>query len=343
MDAETRERDFERFFTTNPTSRGTGSPSRLGRPSPRTSFAPPVTPLGGAATAAAPTATLLRAHVSEKRDRAFNDDDVLQENVIFRAVRGHRDPSHIVVSSSDGPSDASPTERKLRMEEVLDRRNSELIVRLPTGRAHRRVASAVGSLPCSLEDLGLRVSTGRVVDFRARGFLRERPGRGTVPLIYPETFNYGRVVWPKEPSRKPQAITLDDETAKLLVDPGHYVLVKRFSAKEEPRRIVAAVYDPCVAPGEPVGFENHLNYFHQAGAGLVPEVAAGLTAYLNSAVVDAYFRQESGHTQVNAADLRRLRYPSVTQLVALGRSAAARGTDAATIDEALTIVLGAAS
>jgi len=76
---------------------------------------------------------------------------------------------------------------------------------------------------------------------------------------------------------------------------------------------------PAVAPGARVGFENHLNYFHCAGAGLAPVVAAGLAAFLNSTLVDAYFRQESGHTQVNASDLRRLRYPSSKQLQALGR------------------------
>jgi adenine-specific DNA-methyltransferase len=41
-------------------------------------------------------------------------------------------------------------------------------------------------------------------------------------------------------------------------------------------------------------------------------------AYLNSTFVDAYFRQFNGHTQVNATDLRNLRYPSVTQLERLG-------------------------
>jgi adenine-specific DNA-methyltransferase len=48
-------------------------------------------------------------------------------------------------------------------------------------------------------------------------------------------------------------------------------------------------------------------------------VAKGLAAFLNSTLVDAYFRQFSGHTQVNAADLRSLRYPDWNSLVALGR------------------------
>jgi adenine-specific DNA-methyltransferase len=97
------------------------------------------------------------------------------------------------------------------------------------------------------------------------------------------------------------------------------VLVKRFTAKEEPRRIVAAVYDPERVPGDRVAFENHLNYYHLRGRGLPAAVARGLTAFLNSTLVDTYFRQFSGHTQVNATDLRSLRYPAWDHLVALGR------------------------
>ena len=49
--------------------------------------------------------------------------------------------------------------------------------------------------------------------------------------------------------------------------------------------------------------------------------------YLNSTVVDSYFRQFSGHTQANPTDLRRLRYPSRGQLHKLAASAAAATRD----------------
>ena len=105
-----------------------------------------------------------------------------------------------------------------------------------------------------------------------------------------------------------------------------YVLVKRFSAKEEPKRVVATVHDPERLPGSAVGFENHLNYYHRNGAGLEPGLARGLAAFLNSGLVDAFFRQFSGHTQVNATDLRALPYPSLTQLEVLGETALEEGS-----------------
>ena len=40
-----------------------------------------------------------RVRVAQK---AFGDDDVLQENVIYHMVRGERKPERLIVSSSEG-------------------------------------------------------------------------------------------------------------------------------------------------------------------------------------------------------------------------------------------------
>ncbi|HID28928.1 MAG TPA: hypothetical protein EYP19_02860 [Desulfobacterales bacterium] len=103
-----------------------------------------------------------------------------------------------------------------------------------------------------------------------------------------------------------------------MIPTGYYVLTKRFSTKEEPRRVVAAIYDPNKIEAPFVGFENHLNYFHANGMGLSANFAKGLALYLNSSLFDRYFRLFSGHTQVNATDLRKMRYPSREQLLRLG-------------------------
>lgn len=68
-----------------------------------------------------------------------------------------------------------------------------------------------------------------------------------------------------------------------------------------------------------VGFENHLNYFHDNGHGLGSYLAKGLVVYLKSTLVDSFFRQFNGHTQVNATDLRKLQYPTREELEHLGQ------------------------
>ena len=164
----------------------------------------------------------------------------------------------------------------------------------------------------------MTVSTGRVVDFRLKDALRPAPGPGTVPLLYPCHFNGGTVHWPKLEARKPNAILDNAETRPWLVPSGLYLLTKRFTSKEERRRLVACLVDPANVKAEWLGFENHLNYFHASGKGLDRKLALGLFAYLNSTLVDQYFRCFSGHTQVNATDLRKLAYPDRATLEAMG-------------------------
>ncbi|CAG0991939.1 Type-2 restriction enzyme AplI [Myxococcaceae bacterium] len=262
---------------------------------------------------------LRRIHVFESRDRAFGDDDVLQENMIIAAVKDHCDSGEIVISSSTDVDDPWLSVRSAKRDQIVRPGDPERFIRLITDNLDQAFADRMSLLTASLSDLGIDASTGRVVDFRARENLRAKPARGTAPLIHPAHFSNGFIDWPRPSGKKANAIAVGGETRALLLPEGTYVLVKRFSAKEEPRRIVAAVYDPKRIGAGEVGFENHLNVFHRKGAGLPPELARGLAAFLNSTLVDVHFRQFSGHTQVNATDLRSLRYPSREALEALGR------------------------
>jgi adenine-specific DNA-methyltransferase len=261
--------------------------------------------------------SLRRLHVFELRSAAFRADDVLQENIIIHAVKNHSKPTAVIISSSSGRPGDAIVRSEVRYCDVVSPGDPEKFIHLVADDDHRS-AKVVTALPATLADLGLSVSTGRVVDFRARRFLRKQPEAETVPLIYPCHFGGSFVTWPKANSRKPNAIVSDETTRELLVPNEVYVLVKRFTSKEEPRRVVACIYDPEKIPTSLVGFENHLNYFHLDGGGLSMPLAKGLAAFLNSPLIDKYFRQFSGHTQVNATDLRALRYPSREVLEYLG-------------------------
>lgn len=265
------------------------------------------------------TISLRRLHVFESRCAAFSRDEVLQENIIIHGIKDTAKPERVVISSSSGEPGAPISERDVVYRDVVAPDDSEQFIHLAQCETQDNARGIMENLPASLSDLGVSVSTGRVVDFRARDYLRQRPERDTVPLIYPVHFNGGFVHWPKEHNRKPNAIVSNHATRELLVPAGIYVLVKRFTAKEERRRIVACIYDSQQIQASRVGFENHLNYFHIDRRGLTMPLAKGLTAFLNSSVIDVYFRQFNGHTQVNATDLRNLRYPAKVDLERLGR------------------------
>ena len=262
---------------------------------------------------------LRRLHVFESRQAAFRDDSVLQENIIFHAVKGAHQPEEMLISSSSGEHGDDITETTFPFAEIVHPHDAEKFIHIPSTASHATAKETMDGLRSSLASLGITVSTGRVVDFRLKNALRKEPERGTVPLLYPCHFNGGTVHWPKLEARKPNAILDNDETRPWLVPSGVYLLTKRFTSKEERRRLVACLFDPDLVKAKWVGFENHLNYFHASGHGLERTLAVGLYAFLNSTVVDQYFRRFSGHTQVNATDLRTLAYPDRDTLQAMGR------------------------
>jgi adenine-specific DNA-methyltransferase len=263
--------------------------------------------------------SLRRLHVFESRSAAFEHDHVLQENIIVHAVKSPSKPQSVTISTSTGNRGDEVVERVCPYAEVVSPRDPDRFIHLVTGESGDVVRRKIARFMTPLAGLGLEVSTGRVVDFRAKQFLVPEAQDDTVPLIYPCHFNGGFVRWPKPGGRKPNAIRDTERTRELLVPGAIYVLVKRFTSKEERRRVVACIYDPHRIRAERVGFENHLNYFHARGRGLPIDLATGLAAFLNSTLVDVYFRQFNGHTQVNATDLRNLRYPTRAELELLGR------------------------
>jgi adenine-specific DNA-methyltransferase len=261
--------------------------------------------------------SLDRLHVFESRSTVFSDMGVLQENIVFSGTR-HGVNDKVVVSVSRSHADQS-VERVVSHSEVVRSDDRQRVIRILADDGDTVIAETMVALPATLSDLDIQVSTGKVVDFRARDNLRRRPGRDSVPLIYPGNVRNGIIEWPRE-TRKDQAFAVrsEAEQRKYLLPAGFYVVVKRFTAKEERRRVVSAVWDPGQNPSS-IAFENHLNIFHFNGAGLNRDLAVGLSYWLNSSIVDNFFRTFSGHTQVNAADLRTLRFPPLSALKALGR------------------------
>lgn len=262
--------------------------------------------------------SLSRIHLFESRQLAFSDDNVLQENLIFHSIKTVNKSNKIIITSSLGPEDGIVSSHEVSYEDVVHPEDLHSFIHIVPDKSGKQTAEKIKRLKISLDDLGLSVSTGRVVDFRFKKFLRATDDKDTIPLIYPTHIANGDVIWPKTNTNKSNAIVVSPETQELLIPNENYVVVKRFSSKEEKKRIVAAVYDGNRLPGVSVAFENHLNYIHKNGKGLDFSLARGLAAFLNSSLVDSYFRQFSGHTQVNASDLRSIKYPTSEQLNAIG-------------------------
>lgn len=270
-------------------------------------------------------AALHRIHLFDSRTQAFKDDDVLQENVIVMLERnGTQGNVEVTVSTDDSFADIRT--QSVPFIQIVKADDSEYFIHVPNG-VEVDAIDAAPMIRTTLKDLGVTVSTGPVVDFRMREHLANMPTLTSVPLLYPVHFSGSAMVWPVANTKKPNAIERNAETERWLYPSGTYTVVRRFSSKEERRRVVASLVTPEAlgAPGM-IGFENHLNVFHQDRGGLPEDLAWGLFVYLNSTAVDQHFRRFNGHTQVNATDIRNIRFPDRAVLSSLGKWARKHGS-----------------
>lgn len=249
-------------------------------------------------------------HVFESRRDHFTDDEILQEAMITWATAQAHPHDEVVVSTSAGSRDIADARLlRLPLNQVLGQ-DDEVV--LPTD-----VPNQLTQWGATLATYGLKVSTGPVVAFRAEKHIAAKCLASSVPLLWMQHIQHMQVSWPI--NKKREHIKANGETAWMLVPNENMVVMRRFSPKEDERRVTAAPYIAHALPGSVLGLENHTNYVYRPGGRLSAIEVRGLAAFLNSRLVDQYFRTVAGNTQVNATDLRKLPLPPLEVIEAIGR------------------------
>src|SRR4030043_322709 len=260
---------------------------------------------------------ITRIHIFESRKDIFDKDGVLQENVIVKESKNGKEGLVTITTSKD--KELSVLGRiHVDYSDIISPKNSESFIRIPTSELDVKILHIIDTWPCTLEKLGMEISTGPVVDFRAKEHLRQELTKGSVPLLWMHNIQNMRVVWPSKKNKKPEAIASTEKTSPLLLPVKNYVLLKRFTSKEQRRRLDAAVLKQSEFPHESVGIENHVNYIHKPEGSLSVGEAFGIAALLNTGLIDNYFRSLNGHTQVNATEIRNLPLPDLSVIKKIG-------------------------
>jgi adenine-specific DNA-methyltransferase len=261
---------------------------------------------------------LRHVHLFECRRSTF--DNVLQESVITYCLRmGVAAPSAMVTTSLGREISENRKGLTLPVATLLDDSAGDMVLRIPATDDESAIIAAVECWPERFQELGLRISTGPVVMFRAEDYLLpEIDGEDAAPLIGPHNVKPFETVWPLEKRGKPMAFRICPQSLKQLVPTRNYVLLRRFSAKEERRRLTASLFLKGNKTRPYLALENHLNYVYHARRELSDAETYGLAAMFNSALLDGYFRIISGNTQVNATEIRSIKFPSLDLISRIG-------------------------
>ena len=223
--------------------------------------------------------SLTEIHLFNSRNSIFNYDKVLQENIIFKLIKSIKRDLIKVKFSDDITCTEKIKSKFFDYKSIINYNDPNLFIHIPSSDQFNKIVYTMSQLKYFLSDVGIEVSTGKIVDFRNKEYLKENSQINTVPLIYPFNFKNGNIEWPIINSRKPNYIEYQDHISNLFLISDFYVLCKRFSSKEEKKRIVAVLYNPEKNNFKKIGFENHINYFHANGKGLSKHLAIGLILY----------------------------------------------------------------
>lgn len=256
-------------------------------------------------------------HLFVSRDKVFSQEQVLQETIIIKVKKTTTPPDKVILSSSQSNGDFnSITEIELPYNAVVV--GDEWYVFLPTNEEEIKTIQSINRYTKTLPEIGIRMKTGIIVDFRQWDDLRKTEEKGTVPLFYSQHIKNGRV------NHLPSGKEFDwviDEKAGLIQENKDYVFCKRFTAKEERRRLQCGIYLASDFPQyEKIGTQNKINFVERTDKKkLTINEIYGLYALLNSTLFDMYYRILNGSTQVNSTEINNIPVPPLSDIDEIGK------------------------
>ncbi len=255
--------------------------------------------------------SLNHIHIFNTRKNHFQNENILQETIITKFSKLlSKDVS--ITSSEDSTFSHIDTLHTTKDLIVESRRN---IICIPSSTSDLDILTQFHNAPATMEELGYKISTGKVVTFRNKELLATTTnglfnlGKVYCPLLWMHNFKNETLIFPID-RIKEQYIECSDKSAALLIPNQNYLIIKRFSSKEQHRRINIGYIFKDDLHGGYIGLENHLNYLYRENRELTREEMKHLGDFLVSENVDQYFRILNGNTQVNATDILNLPIPN---------------------------------
>lgn len=257
-------------------------------------------------------------HLFQDRSKVFKSDKVLQETLILKAKKTSESINTINITTSNDSTFTDMNRIAVSKEIMISNNTDHSFILIPANNKDLETIGLINSWKHTLLELGFKLSTGKVVDFRSMSFLSNEPVEKSVPLLWPCNFYNNEINHPIDNEKYPQYIINNEKSKSLMIDNKDYILVKRLTSKEETKRIQCALYLKEDFSYKVIGVENHLNYLYKVNNQFNIEELYGLFTILNSTYVDNYYRILNGSTQVNAGEINSIPIPSLDIIKDIG-------------------------
>lgn len=189
---------------------------------------------------------------------------------------------------------------------VVDPENGMLT--LPKSVEDTNIVRYISDFPETLTSLGLKMSTGLVIDSKCEGLLFTDPIKGAFPLIRPSAIKNGQINFP-QPIKHQYIAPVNPS---LVQKNKNMIMIKRIPAKSDERFVNSAIYMASQLPSyKYISTHNKLNFIDtkDKNGEICARLAFGLFALLNSTIYDRYISIVSKSKQINSKEMRSLPLP----------------------------------
>lgn len=257
---------------------------------------------------------LLQIHLFESRNKVFDKESVLQETIIVKIKKTKNIVEKVIITSSTSNEFSSITRLEVPYNIVVKPSNG--YVYLATNKDEIKSLSIINSLPETLPSLGLKMKTGIIVDFRTKEVLRDKEEEFTYPLFYSQHIQDGRVIFPIGKNNE----YIKTKRESYLQENRNYLFVKRFTSKEESRRLQCGIYiSNKYSKYQYISTQNKINFIESTQSLLSEESVYGLFVLFNSSIYDMYYRILNGSTQVNSTEVNVIPIPTMNIIESMGK------------------------
>ena len=258
---------------------------------------------------------LLNIHLFISRNRVFDKEDVLQETIIIRIRKSNIEPKFVTITSSHCNYDfQNISQNRVPYNIVVS--GEDKYVYLITNSEEMKVLEILNKWDNTLPKIGLRMKTGLTVDFRNRDILRNEKEEDAIPLFYAQHIKDGVVEFPIQ---KENEYVVTDQKG-LIQENRNYLFVKRFTAKEEKRRLQCGIYLAKKFPEYSfISTQNKINFIDSLTIEMSECVVYGLYVIFNSTIYDSYYRILNGSTQVNSTEINSMPVPKLEIIQEIGK------------------------
>ena len=263
-------------------------------------------------------------HLFDSRKDTFSRDNVLQETLILRASKkkeSKKEPQ-ITISTCSGLQDIwQPKQKAYLQKDLIDLKSKEKIIHLPTSTKDEAIIELFKSWTGTLNKYNIQISTGPVVAYRTKDYIKETYENGILsltPLYWLHNVAKMKITFPSSRPNKGQYIQICDQTMPYLIPNKNYIFLRRFSSKDDKSRLIAAPNFSVPDSPRLIGVENKLNYIYRPNGHLDRTEIMGFAALLNSNLFDTYFRTFNGNVNVSATELRAMPLPPLDTIKKIG-------------------------